>query len=281
MRVRNGWKNEGIVPFTRKVMWDLRKEEEQMGITVSNVPPVDVSGFNIPSTALVAATSTALVAAPATAAWDEGIDEEVERLLRAEIGDPNLGVPPVPPPKSQPKLGASLLFKLPGGVTGAMGKQLVRAKEIERRLNIARKDHRAGKRDEKKAQQADDDFAVAATALEELEGSSFELKKLKLSQLHSLVCALRVHNGKGSWKGTKPESIKLLETKFGKISKPQFTALLVAVRRGVAQARLATATPAAPALPEPPLLLPEPTATPPVSIVGGPLPLSLTRPRRG
>ena len=85
------------------------------------------------STAVALATSTAVVAAPAapaSLAWDEGIDEEVERLLRAEIGNPAPNVPPVPPPKSQPKLGSSLLFKLPGGVTGEVGKQLVRAKGL-------------------------------------------------------------------------------------------------------------------------------------------------------
>eukprot|EP00966_Prymnesium_polylepis_P252085 5827843-Prymnesium_polylepis.3 len=138
-RVRNGWKNEGIVPFTRKLMWDLKKEEQQMGIKPSNVPPADLTGFNIQPIALVPAASTAVIAAPAPLAWDEGVDEEVERLLRAEIGDPALNVAPVPAPKSQPKLGSALLFKLPGGVTGEMGKQLVRAKEVERRLVLARK----------------------------------------------------------------------------------------------------------------------------------------------
>jgi hypothetical protein len=285
-RVRKGWADEGIVPFTRKVMWDLRKEEEQLGKKVSNVPPIDVSGFNIPSppaapsTALTAVPSTAVVAASATRAWDEGIDEEVEALLRAEVGDPNLGVAPVPPPKSMPKLGASLLFKLPGGVTGPLGKQLVRAKEVERRLNAARKSYRAGKRDDKNAEREDNDFSVAAESLEELEAKSFELKKLKLKQLQSLVRALRVYKGKGAWNGTKPESIKLLEAKFGQITKKQFQALLVAVRRGVAQVSL-TASSAPPALPQPIPELPAPVAVPAASMADSPLPRALSRPRRG
>mmetsp|Transcript_10295 Transcript_10295/g.30501 ORF Transcript_10295/g.30501 Transcript_10295/m.30501 type:complete len:454 (-) Transcript_10295:36-1397(-) len=279
-RVRNGWKNEGIVPFTRKLMWDLRKEEQQLGKKVSNVPPIDISGFNIssppaaPSTALAATTSTAIIAAPATLDWDEGVDEEVERLLRAEAGDSTLGVPPVPPPKSQPKLGASLL---PGGVSSPLGKKLIRAKEVERRLNIARKAYKAGNRESKKAATADTDFAVSATALEQLEASGFELKKLKAKQLQSLVRALRVHKGKGAWRGTGAESIKLLETKFGKITKAQFQALIVAVQRGVAQS---SAAQAAPALPQPPLELPVPTALPAAPVVDDPLPLAPSRPRR-
>ena len=128
--VKRGWEKEGIIPFTRKLMWDLRKEEAAMGIKPSNVPPIDVSNFNVPAqavpptappTALAPAPVGSLVLAPAVRAWDEGIDEEVEQLLRAEIGDPNLGVLPVPPPKNQPKLGSSLLFKLPGGVRWRAG----------------------------------------------------------------------------------------------------------------------------------------------------------------
>eukprot|EP00966_Prymnesium_polylepis_P066849 1551721-Prymnesium_polylepis.1 len=40
-RVKAGWQREGIISFTRKLMWDLKKEEQQLGIKVSNVPPVD------------------------------------------------------------------------------------------------------------------------------------------------------------------------------------------------------------------------------------------------
>ena len=88
-----------------------------------------------------------------------------------------MNVPPVPPPQHQPKLGSSLLFKLPGGVTGAIGKQLVRAKEVERRLGIARKKFNSEKKDEKKARQSDMDFEVAAAALNTLKESKFELKQ--------------------------------------------------------------------------------------------------------
>ena len=220
-RVKNGWKNEGVVPFTRKLYWDLKKEEEQMGVKVSNPPPADVSGFNIPplstatSTAL-AATSTAL--ATTSTPWDVGIDEEVERLLRAEVGDPTLGVLPVPPPKNQPKLGSGLLFKLPGGVTGDVGRQLVRAKEVERRLTLARKKFNGDKKDQKKTAQADNDFVVAAGALKDLKESSFDLQPLSLPQLQSLVRAL----GSGKGTGKKAELRELLQQKFGGISTAQF-----------------------------------------------------------
>ena len=36
-------------------MWDLKKEEQQMGIKPSNVPPADLTGFNIQPIALVPA----------------------------------------------------------------------------------------------------------------------------------------------------------------------------------------------------------------------------------
>ena len=50
-KVRRGWEKEGVVPFTRKLMWDLRAEEEAKGITPSAVPPVDLSSFGISSPA--------------------------------------------------------------------------------------------------------------------------------------------------------------------------------------------------------------------------------------
>ena len=283
-RNRNGWAKEGIVPFTRKLYWDLKKEEEEMGITPSNVPPIDLSGFNIPtpiaapaapSAALVTAAPTAVVAAPTPATWDAGIDEEVEQLLRAEVGDPSLGVPPVPPRKTQPKLGSSLLFKLPGGVTGPLGKQLVRAREVERRLNVARKKYREEKRDGKKVLRDDNDWTgLAAAALKELEAHSFELKKLKLPQLQSLVRVLKV--GKGN--GPKPASIALLQDKFGDITKKQFQALCVIVERGVAQARLTQADPERLALTEASSSPPSAPATPTEDGSG---PLALRKPRRG
>ena len=272
-RVKNGWKNEGIVPFTRKLYWDLKREEELMGVKVSNPPPADVSGFNIPPlpTTALAATSTAIVAATP---WDEGIDEEVEGLLRAEVGDPTLGVQPVPPPKKQPKLGSGLLFKLPGGVTGAMGKQLVRAKEVERRLTLARKKFNGDKKDQKKTQQVDNDFVVAAAALKELKVNSFDLKPLSLPQLQSLVRALG--NGKGT--GKKAELRELLQQKFGDISAAQFQALCVKVDRGIAQLSLATSTPEQLMLP----CLPETSAVGALAptAVEAP-PLALSRSRRG
>eukprot|EP00966_Prymnesium_polylepis_P049164 1137710-Prymnesium_polylepis.1 len=264
-------------------MWDLRKEEETMGIKPSNVPPIDISNFNIPaqtvapaapSTALAPAPVSALVPAPAGRAWDEGIDQEVEQLLRTEIGDPNLGVPPVPPPKNQPKLGSSLLFKLPGGVTGELGLQLVRAKEVERRLKLARMKYRSDKRDDKKEQQAGNDFAVASLALTDLQASSFELKKLKLPALHSLERAL----GVGAGTGRKAASITLLEKKFGNISKAQFQAIVVKINRGVAQSSIVTTTPEHLALPQPPAL---PAPAPSAPAVDGQQALALRKPRRG
>ena len=78
-----------------------------------------------------------------------------------------------------------------------VGKQLVRAKEVERRLIIARKQFNSDKKDQKKAQQADNDFVVAAGALKDLKASKFDLKPLSLPQLQSLVRALSGGKAKG------------------------------------------------------------------------------------
>lgn len=135
---------------------------------MSRVPPVSLEGFHVPTAAqAVGESSTAIVAAaphaaPHTltardpsAAWDAGIDEEVEALLRNEIGNPTLHVAPVPPPPRQPRLTSALLFKVAGGVSGATGKALVRAKEVERRLTIARAAYSKGKRDDRSRAQED------------------------------------------------------------------------------------------------------------------------------
>eukprot|EP00966_Prymnesium_polylepis_P032977 767386-Prymnesium_polylepis.1 len=124
------------------------------------------------------------------------------------------------------------------------------------------------------ARRADTDFEVAAAALKELKESNFELKNLKVPQLQSLVRALKA--GKGT--GNKPESIQLLQDKFSGITKERFERLVTTVQRGVAQVSLAGTSQEALQPPQPLLLaVPAPSA----AVVDGPLPLALSRPRRG
>ena len=277
--VKRGWAREGVVPFTRKLYWDLKKEEELKGITVSNVPPPNISDFGITapagetSTALVTAAPTAIQPVAADQAWDAGIDEEVERLLRAELGDPALAIEPAPPPKRLPKLTSALLFKVPGGATGELGKQLIRTKEVERRLNIVRANVSKDKKAERTRLQVDENWTIAAQALKDVEANNFESSVLNKPQLQSLVCVLKVGNAnakKGALAG-------LLVERFGTLNRDQFEAIKTTVNRGVAVA----------ALPAPPqiLALPEKDAVPAVAVPGLSKaieqPLALTRPRRG
>ena len=106
---------------------------------------------------------------------------------------------------------------------------------------------------------------------------SFDLKQLTLKQLHPLVRALGV--GKGT--GSKPDTVKLLEDKFGGITKQQFEALCVKVNRGVARTSVATVPPALPQPPVQHLQPPQPTTIPAATTVDTSAPLALRRPRRG
>ena len=263
-RVLSGWEKEGIVPFTRRLMWELRAEEAAKGITPSAVPPVDLAAYGISSpTAAVttlAAVGGALIETPQEidgqqGKWDAGIDEEVERLLRAELGDASLNVPPVAPPKKMPKLTSALLFKLPGGVHGVVGKQLVRSKEVERRLGIARKAYNEKKRTKKRAGKADAGWGLAATALDLLAANKFNLQctELKRPHLAALVTSLQV--GKGT--GKKVELAQLLADRFGTITQAQFEQLKATVQRGAAVALLPPPSAAPLQLPQPPQPPPE------------------------
>jgi len=289
-RIKSGWKDEGVVPFTRKLMWDLREEEAAKGIVPPRVPDADLTLFGLPALAPATAageagpsnasnvsggagSSTDVVLAssgggatvpasgggaivPAGAAWDEGIDEEVEELLRNEMNDPNLQVTPVPPPKNLPKLGASLLFKLRGGATGEMGLKLIRAKEVERRLKIARVEARQKARAGKKEAQTNSDWQVAADALTDLKSKGYELGSLKKEQLLALVRVL----GAGKAQGNKPELAALLTERFGNITSRQFQQIQTTVQRGLALTLLPPPPVAPLPLTEPVQALAEPPA---------------------
>ena len=299
-RIAHGWAKEGVVPFTRALMWELKAEEEAKGIIPSNVPPPNLADFGVDPTAAAAdpaaasstaadpaaaaaaaassssaaAASTAIIPAPAANDnWDAGIDEEVERQLRAELGDPTANIPPVPPPAKRPKLTSALLFKVAGGATGAAGLALIRAKEVERRLTAARAAKTKETVEAKKAQQRDADWAAAAAALTQLKDASFDINVLKNPQLLSLVRVLDA----GKAAGKRSDLIALLTPKILGLTSGQFEAIQTKVNRGVAAAAMPTpaAAPApAPALAGPPAAAPAPAPAPQQS-------LAASRPRRG
>jgi hypothetical protein len=175
------------------------------------------------------------------------------------VNDPELDVPPIPPPAKIPKLTSALLFKVPGGVSGEIGKKLVYAKEIERRLGLARSKQNASEREAKKSSTNNSDWTVASESLTLLKTNQFNLKALNKPQLQSLVRVLKVGNAALN-KGPLQD---LLRARFGGITASQFQALETTVQRGVALAllpptqsdgpALALPTPAVVAPPQPEL----------------------------
>ena len=276
-KIVRGWKKEGVVPFTRALMWELRAEEEASGITPSRVPDVDLAAFGL-SAAETAITNAAsgmaiVLAPPVDVGWDAGIDEEVEALLRAECGDSGLVVDPVPPPSKMPKLTSALLYKVPGGATGAVGLKLIRSKEVMRRLTIARLAYRKGRREEKGVAVTNTSWTDAAEAMKALQANSYDLNLLSGAHLKGLVRSLDV----GKPIGKKADLVDLLSARFGAITSSQFAAINLAVQRGVARASLPPGLPAPPVVPA--LLPPTPADAPP-SPSTTPLCLALSRPKR-
>jgi len=287
-KVKQGWANEGVVPFTRKLYWDLKAEEERRGIQAPPVPAPNLSGFEgciVPAAG--PSTSTALIeASPLSAedgaAWDAGIDAEVERLLREEVGDLTLQVAPVAPPKrGMPKLTSALLFQLPGGPTGEQGRALIRAKEIERRLAVARSSRSKDRREEKKRTEADEDWAVAAAAMATLEAGQFDLSTLSKAHLLALVRTLKV----GKAVGNKDALKGLLVERFGHLNRSQFEQIKLTVTRGAAMAALPAPAPVPEDAEQGLLALPAPAPTAmaalpaPSGVVEQPI--AVRRPRRG
>ena len=182
-----------------------------------------------------------------------------------------LYVAPVPPPKSMPKLTSALLYKVPGGCSGEIGKKLIRAKEVERRLNIPRSGQNKKMRDARTELKSNASWGVAADALNVLKANDFKLLALKKPQLEALVLSLNV----GKHVGNKDALVGLLAARFGNITSAQFDALRLSVQRGVATASLPLPLqppPPVPALPQPALIaLMEAQHT----SLAGPMPLAL------
>lgn len=246
-RIIKGWADEGVVPFTRKLYWDLKAEEDKKGVQVSEVPTPNMADFGLDPIARPTMESRAILPAgpmDSETGWDEGIDEEVQRLLRNERGQPELLITAVHPPKSMPKLTSALLYQLPGGVTGASGKKLLRAEEVERRLNIARTELNKRDSEQRRSLQANADWGVAADGLNALKDNSFKLDKLKIPALQSLVRVLNV----GKTTGLKKNGLcDLLSNRFGHITPQEFAELQTTVQRGVSLVAL-PAPPMAPQL---------------------------------
>lgn len=164
-----------------------------------------------------------------------------------------------------PKLTSALLFKVPGGVSGEIGKKLARAKETERRLNIARTKANGEARDVTKKKTDNSDWSVAAGAPNLIKGNNYKLDGLKKPQLQSLVRALKV----GKAVGSKGELQGLLVDKFGDLTAAQFSAIELAVQRGAALTLLPPAQGAGSGDPAPALTVVPP---PPPVLVDGPVP---------
>ena len=104
----------------------------------------------------------------------------------------------MPAPAKKPKLTSALLFKVPGGVTGETGRALLRAKEIERRLGVARTEASKKRREARASERATSDWSLAAQSISDLEAAGGELGKLTNEKLSALVRVLKLGNGQGN-----------------------------------------------------------------------------------
>lgn len=182
--------------------------------------------------------------------------EDIARGVSQHQAAENHGAPYSSTNKAWRALGASLLFKLRGGATGEMGLKLIRAKEVERRLKIARVEARQKARAGKKEAQTNSDWQVAADALTDLKSKGYELGSLKKEQLLALVRVL----GAGKAQGNKPELAALLTERFGNITSRQFQQIQTTVQRGLALTLLPPPPVAPLPLTEPVQALAEPPA---------------------
>lgn len=84
----NGWKEEGIVPFTRKLAWDMLKEEEHRGI---KVPPVPDSSALLSAMGLNPLSGPGSLNAPDLVLEGEDLDSRFEMLVLAEMATLGFG----------------------------------------------------------------------------------------------------------------------------------------------------------------------------------------------
>ena len=122
---------------------------------------------------------------------DESIDAEVERRVQARLAG---GAEP----ERLPSVGAGKLYALKGSASGEQAAQVLRAKEIERRVDERLKATRKDGREAKKDERLDSDFVLAEAGLGLFMTGGME--KLKVDQLKAI---LNVHGWKP--KGNKAE----------------------------------------------------------------------------
>ena len=122
---------------------------------------------------------------------DESIDAEVDRLVQARLAG---GAEP----ERLPAVGAGNLFKLKGSASGEQAAHVLRAKEVERRVDERLKATRKDGREAKKDERLDSDFMLADAGLGLFMTGGMEA--LKVDQIKAI---LNVHGKKP--KGKKAE----------------------------------------------------------------------------
>jgi hypothetical protein len=257
---RRAWKNEGIVPFTRKVMWDLRAVEQKQK---KEVAPVSYSesffnAFGI-SKEQAAAVASAGAGASSSAAQlvtrteeeeddldlsSEGMNADAEAALEAEANDG--------PKKKKPRVSPSDLFKLKGSASGRFALQIIREKEVERRVAELKKEANKDKRAEKAAQQRREDVLACNKLLNSVCEAADPAGALLKSNKDPLASLLRIHGEKPpenknwqSWaKGDMLQAVRTLLQQDG-VGSPEQRPKLIAAAAAV-PLLLTLAPPAAP-----------------------------------
>jgi hypothetical protein len=197
---RRAWKHESIVPFTRKVYWDLRQQEEAQKKEVAPVSYSEsfFSAFGYTkeqaaaiknSTSAGSSSADALVTRTEDEDVDlssEGMNADAEAALEAEQQSDA-------PAKKKPRVSSGDLFKLKGSATGKMALEILRQKEVERRTALLKKEANKDKKETKNAEQRRTDLLASNQLLLDIAESDNPKDRLNRTNKPELTSLLRIH----------------------------------------------------------------------------------------
>ena len=187
----NGWAEEGIVPFTRKLAWDMLKEEQAKGI---KVPPVPDSAELLSRMGLNPLLGPGSLNAHVVIddRSPEQLDARFERLVLAEMER----LKPLPRSEWQSctmRITSADLFKLGGSASGPAAIAILETREVSneaiKRLTAEAKETR----DESARSKEIEYFHLASGLLSELQRQHLNVSVIELatvSVLKALVTLL-------------------------------------------------------------------------------------------
>jgi hypothetical protein len=180
-KVVHGWAEEGIVPFTQKLAWDLKKEEEAKGITA---PPPPRSS---------AAVLAALAAAP-EAGPSETREARLEAAVQKRLVEMRAAKSAGKATKAKKlKLTSADFFQLEGSCTGEQAERLLFAREVERLASDLFGKEKRVERAATDAQKEETRWTDADELLKALKASDFNFAMRGVTQ-PALLALLKILN---------------------------------------------------------------------------------------